>query len=147
MIPDNCAHIHLLINHFPIITAFWAFAFLLWAYIRKNDFLFKVGLYLLVFTAIASVFSFLSGEQAEEFLEHAQGITISHEAIETHEEAAKIANIFAVLTGIIALAFIFFRIENRLFKLGIIVLALVVVALMAVTGHTGGHIMHGFELG
>lgn len=93
-------HIHLLLNHVPVIGTLVAIALLAWALLRRNPALTRASLGMFVVFALAGIVVYLTGEPAEHLVEDLPGV--SHDAIEAHEEAAFLAT--ALLGGLGALA-------------------------------------------
>ena len=84
----NAAHIHLLLNHFPILGALFAAGVLLAGVLFNDRKINQVGLVSLVLFAILTIPAFLTGEGAEEVLEELPGI--SNASIKDHEEIAEL---------------------------------------------------------
>lgn len=140
----NQTHIHLLLNHFPIIGTLIGSCLLLWGIIRKNDQIKSIAAFVLATMALIAIPVFLTGEPAEESVEHINGV--SEQAISLHEEAAEIAIWLMGVTGIISLAALFMawkkqKQANNVFLLAF-VLSAVCFASMARTGYLGGQIRH-----
>ena len=83
----NPTHIHLLLNHFPIIGTLIGSAILLYSIIKKQDAGKVTGAFIIVIMAIISIPVLLTGEPAEESVEHLSGI--SKALIHDHEEASE----------------------------------------------------------
>ncbi|HQZ83216.1 MAG TPA: hypothetical protein PLR83_08350, partial [Pyrinomonadaceae bacterium] len=94
-------HVHLFLNHFPVICSVLAVPLFAWAYLRKSDELKQLTLLVLVFAAAVTIPVYLSGEPAEEVVEKLAGV--SHDLIEQHEDAAYFAMISMMITGAISL--------------------------------------------
>ena len=137
-------HLHLILNHFPIIGTLMGSLFLLYGILRKNDSLQKISLAAIITMAIIAIPVFLTGEPAEESVENISGI--SETVIEPHEEAAELAFWVMEITAVIALASLVFSKLNR--KMAQIVTIITLIAsfasfgLMARTGYLGGKIRH-----
>lgn len=140
----NGAHIHLLLNHLPIIGTIFGLLLLLYALLRKSDEVKRISLAVFVFTGLAAVPTYLTGEPAEEIAEKLPGVTEA--LIEGHEDAAMFALIAAIATSIVALAGLFIARRDRPFPswlaLTILLLALATGGLMARTANLGGQIRH-----
>jgi uncharacterized membrane protein len=139
----NAAHIHLLLNHFPLIGAIVGLLLLSAAILRRSDELAKATFWLFVLVGAASVVVFLTGEPAEEAVEHVAGI--SNAMIEEHEEAALVATIAMGSAGVLALLSVlkFWRKPlPRMVVRGGFVAALVITGLMGYTANLGGLIRH-----
>lgn len=139
----NLVHLHLMINHFPVIGFVLTFFILVYALWSKNEQIIRAGLFLIVIVGIFSAFAYFTGEPAEEAVEHLPGI--SERYIEAHEEKAEIAFIFSVITSLVALATLLFSFQKVLGKVGIasvVVLNLITSLFMGWTANLGGEIRH-----
>ncbi len=85
----NGAHLHLLLNHIPLVGLFFSFLFLLFGRIRPNESIVRGGLFIALVSGIFGVLTFLTGEPAEEVIEHLPNFLES--LLHEHEEAAEIA--------------------------------------------------------
>lgn len=97
----NGAHLHLLLNHFPIVGGVFGIALLAFALLRRRSELTKVAMVTFVAVAGLGVLAYLTGEPAEDVIKGVGGL--SESAMEQHEEAAFIAMIGAVAVGVYAL--------------------------------------------
>ena len=66
----NDAHIHLLVNHLPIILPMIAIIARISAFFFKSDALKQFALILLIISGVFSFMAMQSGERAEEMIEH-----------------------------------------------------------------------------
>ena len=139
----NPAQAHLMLNHLPVIgVLFAAFALgvgLTW----KSGAILRLGLAALVIAGLAAVPAFLSGEPAEEKVEHLAGITES--AIEPHEDFAKVAFVgmdVVALFALVALLLSLRRPPSRGLAAVALVAALAMGGVFAWTAHLGGQIRH-----
>ncbi len=94
------AHLHLALNHFPIVGVLASIVFLIAALTRRNSMLLRAGLLALVITALFALPVYFSGEPTEEVVENLAGV--SHDTIEEHEEVAKLAFVGLELLGVLA---------------------------------------------
>lgn len=137
------AHLHLLLNHFPVIGAILAIALLGFAVLRRNDVLGRTSLWLFGMLGVVSVAVYFTGGPAEEAIEKLPGFS---EAItERHEESAQVATIAFALFGAMALgALAFFRKKSlpRSLMLGAFVLSIVAGGMMGYTALLGGQVRH-----
>jgi uncharacterized membrane protein len=137
-------HLHLVLNHVPVIATFIGLLLLLVAFVRKSEELKKVTLALLVLIALVTIPVYLTGEPAEEMIENIPGT--SEATIERHENAALFSLIAVEVTGITALAglLIFGRKKGLGNLLAIVTLALSLISggLLAWTANLGGQIRH-----
>ena len=139
----NWAHVHLMLNHLPVLGTVFGFALLAWAVLRRNETLQRAALGTLVLTALAAIPVFLTGEPSEELVEHLTGT--AEPAIEAHEEAAVVALIAIEALGAMALAaLVLFRNRGipRPFAAGALAFALATAGWMAQTANLGGRIRH-----
>src|SRR6185503_5386269 len=95
------AHVHLAINHLPVVLVPVAIAMLSTAWAMKNAELRKAGLAWLVVAAITGGGAYFTGEPAEDVVEDLPGV--SKPAIEEHEEAAMLAAVATGAAGVLAL--------------------------------------------
>jgi hypothetical protein len=95
------AHIHLILNHAPLFGLLGALLLLLGGLIWKSRDVLRAGLIVAVATSLIGIPAYLTGEEAEESIEHVQGI--SHDAIEAHEDAALGVLVATELAGVLAL--------------------------------------------
>ena len=139
----NSAHLHLLLNHVPVLGAFGVLALLAIAFVRRDSPLARLALGFAAMLAAASVAVFLTGEPAEEIVERLPGI--AETAIEPHEEAALIATIAFGVFGAAALVTLigFRRRELPRWVTGTALSGMLVVSgLMGYTANLGGMIRH-----
>lgn len=99
----NAAHVHLLLNHVPILGAVAAAALLTLALFVRREVLTKAALWTLTVAGIVAVPVYLSGEEAEEI---AEDLGVAHSVIESHEEAALVTVIALGSLGLLALGFL-----------------------------------------
>ena len=140
----NPTHIHLLLNHFPIIGTLIGSAILLYSIIKKQDAGKVTGAFIIVIMAIIAIPVLLTGEPAEESVEHLSGI--SKALIHNHEEASEKAFWLMEITGVFSLlAIVFYKIKSRFapkaFLVAFIFSAITFFA-MAWAGNLGGKIRH-----
>ncbi|MEW6367264.1 MAG: hypothetical protein AB1714_21750 [Acidobacteriota bacterium] len=140
----NWPHFHLLINHFPIIGIFLAILYWVVALVRRSRELQTVGMWLIVFLAVMTIPTFISGDEAAEAL--ASLPMASPEKIGTHHEAAEFALTLMEVLGVWSLAgCVLFRKRESYpawFLYVTLLLILVLAATMARTANLGGQIMH-----
>ena len=137
-------HLHLLLNHFPIIGTLLGLGILAFGMIKDNTGIVQTSLYVFILVALISIPAFLTGEPAEEAIEHLPGVEESY--IEAHEEAAETAIWIMELLGLLSLltALLIYRkvASVRYLKYLVLLMGLVTFALMAQVGNLGGVIRH-----
>ena len=140
----NWAHVHLIINHIPVIGIGLLILLFIVAMVRKNKGLITVALAFIILISLATIPVYLTGEPAEEVVEDMPGI--SEELIEEHEEQADIAFILVEVAGGLALiTLIARRYSDKLGqRLGILTLLVLIVSggLIGWTANLGGKIHH-----
>ncbi len=137
-------HIHLVLTHFPIIGTIVGSGILAYGQYSKNDSIKKVAFVTFVFMAIMTIPVFLTGEEAEETVEHLAGV--SENLIEDHEELAEKAIWLMGLLGILSIVSFFAIVKKLSFSktisLATLLISLTTFALFAKVGNLGGQIRH-----
>jgi uncharacterized membrane protein len=138
----NWPHLHLMLNHIPVLGTVFGLALLGWAVVRRHEPMQRIALATFVIAALAAIPVYLTGGPAEEVVEHLAGT--AEQAIEAHEEGALLAFIAIELLGCIALAAIVFRTARfaRALTRAVLAMSLVTAGLMARTANLGGAIRH-----
>lgn len=140
----NDAHLHLVLNHFPIIGTILGLGILITGIILKNNTVKSTAYVLFVVSAIFAAFSMGTGEGAEELVEDMP--SVGKQIIHEHEEMAEKLAIVLYSLGVIALIGLFMNYKskpNARFVSYIAVLVAVIGVFFAQqTGTTGGEIRH-----
>lgn len=139
----NFAHFHLIVNHIPVIGIPIAALVLAYSLYTKNRPMQQFSLVLLSAIALMVLPAYLSGESAEEVIEHLSGVAES--LIEEHEEAAEASLILTLLTGASAILGVWFRKqESKLKTASLATLGFAVLSLgsLMCTANRGGMIRH-----
>ncbi len=140
----NLAHLHLVLNHLPVLGTGFGLALLVFGLWRRSDELKKTALGVLVLVALAAVPVYLTGEPAEDLVAAFPGV--SEPAMERHERAASASFTGVLVTGVAATAgLVFFRRGKALprwYAMPMVASVLVVAGLMAWTANLGGQIRH-----
>lgn len=140
----NEAHIHLMVNHLPVIGLLISIGVLTFAVFRRQPEFIRLGLWLVFLTALSTIPAYYSGEGAEEVVEHLPGI--SESLIEEHEELAEIGFLISQLTGLLALAGIMVsrRSDRYLRPLSILTIAAAsgTLGFLGMVANSGGKINH-----
>lgn len=139
----SVAHLHLLLNHVPLIGIAGVALLFALALRRRSDELSRVALGVTVALALVAGAVFLTGEPAEELVEHLPGFDDA--LVERHEEAALLATIafggLGVLAGGVLLWARRHPLPRRTATLGLAG-ALALTALVGWTATLGGMIRH-----
>jgi uncharacterized membrane protein len=138
----NLAHIHLLLNHVPLIGLPVAIAFLGYGLWIQNSSIQKFSLFIIICLAIVVLPIFFTGEPAEELVEHLPGVGESF--IESHEGAAKYSLALTLLAGFSAIIGLLFHKNNltRQINVGVLLISLIAVFSLGYTANLGGKIRH-----
>lgn len=140
----DATHLHLLLNHLPILGTLFGICLLIYGLLGKNKSLENAGLITLVIITLLTIPAFLTGEGAEETVEHLQDV--SEPYIEAHEDLAGVAFWLMMATGVMAL-FTFFvstmrNNRNIILKIITVLLAVGTFVIMIMVGNYGGKIRH-----
>jgi hypothetical protein len=137
-------HLHLLLNHVPVIGTFFGIALLLAALVRRSRELVVASLALFVLNAAVAVPVYLTGEPAEDRVEKLPGVSAA--VIERHEEAAAVGFGAVAVLGAVSLVGLALAARNKPVSRGLmavpLVLAVVAAGLMAWTANLGGQVRH-----
>jgi hypothetical protein len=140
----NFAHLHLLMNHWPIIGTFIAFGLYLVSFLGSNSDLRRSSLIIYAFIALVTIPAFLSGVGAQAWIKHEPGISMA--LMNRHEGAALLTLTLMLVTGSLALAGLWqthedSRVAN--WNLAAIMIFSILTLIMVIrTGNTGGDIRH-----
>lgn len=140
----NEAHVHLLVNHFPIIGLFFGFLILLFGVGKKNETLKKTAYSIFIFCMIMGKIAMMTGDKAEHKVEEMVGF--SHDYIHEHEEAAELFMKPLYILGISSIfGLIVIRRKSKYdtyVSVFVLVLAAVCIFLSNHVGTSGGEIRH-----
>ncbi len=140
----NWAHIHLMINHIPVIGIPGAILLLVYAVVRKSEELKMVTFGIIVLLAIMTIGVYLTGQGAEDIAKRLPGVTEG--SIGRHEEVADLSLILIEVLGLLALAGLFLMrrsgsIPKWLVSL-VLVFSLIAAVVVGYTANLGGEIRH-----
>jgi len=146
----NLAHVHLLLNHWPILGSLITLALFIVSLISNRDDLKQISLALFALFALVSIPTYISGSGAQAAVKDTPDVSM--ELIETHQGAALLAFIFMELTGGASLVGLmrYCRTNKNPWSSSptksnlsiVLLLALATAGLMAIAGNTGGDIRH-----
>lgn len=142
----NLAHLHLLLNHFPIIGTLVALGLFISSFVGKNDDLKRSSLIIFAAIALITLPTFFSGIGAQRAIRKDPGVSTA--LIDRHEGAAMLAVFFMLITGTLALVELWRRRRIATEKpwsgtlLAILIFSLLTAGLMVRVGTTGGDIRH-----
>ena len=137
-------HLHMLLNHFPIIgTIVGAGLFVLSLLVKADDFR-RSSLIVFVAIALLTIPAFMTGVGAQEKM--VQDPNISNALIQRHEGAAELAVWFMEITGVLSLITLWQSARGKRpvvwTSAAVLIFSIATVGLMARTGNTGGEIRH-----
>src|ERR1700676_3819185 len=98
----NFAHLHLLLNHFPIIGTIVGLGLFLVSLVGKNEDLRRASLIIFPAMALLAILAFFSGVGAQGAIRKTPGV--SEALIERHQGAAMLALLFMEATGAFSIA-------------------------------------------
>ncbi|PWA03917.1 hypothetical protein [Flavobacterium psychrotolerans] len=140
----NDAHLHLVVNHFPIIGTIFGLGILIMGQVLRNNTVKNVAYVLFIVAAVFAAFSMYTGEGAEEAVEDMP--SVGKQIIHQHEELAENLAILLYVLGTISLVGLYLNIINHA-KAKLVSLLAVIVAVIGVffakeVGTSGGEIRH-----
>ncbi len=140
----NDAHLHMVVNHFPIIGIILGLGVLIIGVVLKNKTVINTAYGLFIVGAIFAALSMATGDGAEEMVENFPNI--GKQIIHEHEEIAEKLALVLYILGVVSLIGWYLNIKNHskaaLVSFLAITLAIVGVFLAQQTGTTGGEIRH-----
>jgi hypothetical protein len=140
----NIAHLHLVLNHVPVLGAVFALGLFCFARLKRSPEFTRAALAMLVMNALLALPAYFTGEPAEDMITSVPGVLKN--LVEPHEEAAGVALTGVLLVGAGALTgLILFRRASLIpawYNSIMLVASLMVTVLMAWTANLGGKIHH-----
>jgi hypothetical protein len=140
----NGAHVHLVLNHVPVLGTLFCVLALGVALLKKSDEVARAALFGLVLVALLTLPAYFSGEKAEDIVRRLP--EVSTEIMEEHEEAALPALLTIEAAGVLALAALFVgrggRPQARWAVLGALGLGVVGLGLAGRASNLGGQVHH-----
>ena len=140
----NDAHLHMVVNHFPIIGTIFGLGILIVGLLLNNKAIKNVAYSLFIVAALFAFFCMNTGEGAEEMVEDmpSVGKNIIHE----HEEIAEKFALVLYLLGAVSIAGMYLNFKNhskaKLVSFLAITIAVVGVFLAQQVGTSGGEVRH-----
>jgi hypothetical protein len=150
----NIPHVHLLLNHIPVLGAVVGLGLFLLSLVRKNDDLKRASLEVWFIVSLLTIPAYLSGNAAEQAI--AERPDVAAALMTVHEDAAVFAFIAMQITGVLAWAALWQYRRNSPTRVpldsargglrwtlsAVLILSVVTVAAMARTATLGGEIRH-----
>ena len=137
------AHLHLVLNHIPVVGTLVAGVLFVFALRWRNSQLERLALGLLLAFALLTIPVYLTGGPAEHVAEHLPGI--AEAVIDRHEDAALVSLVAVEILGASALtglAVFRRRLLPRAFAVALVALIGVTTGLFGWAGYLGGQIRH-----
>ncbi|HVA36433.1 MAG TPA: hypothetical protein VNJ51_02340 [Candidatus Dormibacteraeota bacterium] len=138
----NVAHLHLIINHAPVVgLAFTAFL-LLWAAVRRSAEVRRAALVAIALVALTAIPVYLTGDKSEDVIANVPGLT--KDLIDRHEDASKVALVATEVLGVVAVGALVVpgAAAAGVTLPGVLVLNLLALATMGWAANLGGQIHH-----
>ena len=141
--PLTGVHIHLLVNHAPVLGSLFALALLVASFLWAPDVLRRTAFVVLVGAALAAIAAYFSGEPAQHAIRGFPGVVRS--LMHDHEEMGEASFIAASVVGVLAIGLLVVW-RNRVIPVGATLLVLlgnvIVSGMMVYTALLGGQIRH-----
>lgn len=138
-------HLHLILNHIPVLGAFFSLALLAWSFVRRSEEMKQLALVVTLIAGMSAGPAYLTGEKSEDAFEKKAGES-AETFLEPHEKAAKIALTLALITGGAAGVLLFYGLRKGetpdMGRNGIALLAFVLAISMSYTANLGGKAAH-----
>ena len=139
----DAVHLHLMLNHVPVIGLGFVLITLLVAWVRRDDAVLRLALAFGVVVALGAIGARLTGSGAEKAVEKLPGVTEA--VIERHEDAANLGTVVVALLGVVSLGGLWSWRRTkapRWFQLGLLALTVVSAGIMTYTANLGGQVRH-----
>lgn len=140
----NPAHIHLLLNHIPVLGTSFGIVLLIYAIVRKSDEAKRLSLLTFLLCGLITIPVFLTGEPAEGIIE--KQIAVSEGVIDAHEDLAMVALVSVEILAVVSIVLLFiFRQANRYpawSMIAVLLIAFITSGIMVRTANLGGQIHH-----
>lgn len=140
----NNAHLHLVLNHLPIIFPITGIIILLIGIFTRSQVSKRNAYIVFILGSIASLLAMATGEGAEEVVESVEGV--SENLIHRHEEAAEMFAGLSYVLGVFSLGGLISSFKkfpmSGVLSVVVLIMAAVLLYFAQETGRTGGEIRH-----
>ena len=140
----NEAHLHMVVNHFPIIGTILALGILIAGLILKNHTVKNTSYVLFIIAAIFGALSMGTGEGAEELVKNMPNV--GWEIIHEHEEIAEKLALLLYVLGLLSIIALYLNfkknIKEKLVSFFILGIGVISLFLVQKVGTSGGEIRH-----
>lgn len=139
----NDAHLHMVVNHFPIIGLFFGIGILLFGIIKKNPLLINTAYIIFIFCMIMGKISLFTGGKATGIVKN---LGISRDVIHEHAELAGGFMKVMYALGFASILGLFVNAKKHakalLVSFLVLIIAVVAVVMSTQVGTSGGEIRH-----
>lgn len=139
----NQAHLHMILNHFPIIGLIFGIGVLFYGIIKKHTILVNTAYVMFIICMILAKATMMTGEGAEEIAEE---LGLSHDLIHIHEEFAETYMKALYALGIVSILGLVANIKKHskalIVSFIVMILAIGSAVLSKSVGTSGGEIRH-----
>jgi hypothetical protein len=141
----SAVHVHLLLNHIPILGSIFGLLLLCYGMFKQSDEIKKTSLGVFVITALVTIPVYLTGDGAAQIVSNLPGVSTA--IIQQHDQAATITMIAIEALGALSLLSLSLswrsgRELKSWMTLAVLALAVISSGLGAWTGSIGGQIRH-----
>ena len=140
----NLPHIHLVLNHFPIVTLLFGFCILVIGRIRRNESVTRVALGLLVLGGFVALGSYFTGDPAADAIQSHS--SFPKDLVHQHELAAGFGLASMLITACAAAGALYLSTKKRGIPKWYMILTFVLnfwaLTVIAQTSYLGGQISH-----
>lgn len=138
----NATHLHLLVNHFPVIGSIIGVLIMIGGLLLRNEMIKKTALVVFVGAGVFTAVAYKTGEEAEHSIENVPGF--SEYYLEEHEETAEGAAPFMYALAAVSLAsLVMIQKKHKRAKISTylsMTLGIITMILMIQVGNLGGKI-------
>ena len=140
----SAAHVHLLLNHIPILGTIGGLLLLGYGMIRKSEDVKRASLFAFTITALVTIPVYLTGDGTAQIVGNLPGVSTA--IIAQHDTAATFTIVAIEILGIVSLLSLWLSRRSpeikRKLVFAVLVLAIIASGLGAWTGNLGGQIRH-----
>jgi uncharacterized membrane protein len=140
----NDAHLHMVVNHFPIIGTILAIGILIAGLFTKNNGVKNTSYFLFIIAAIFGALSMGTGEGAEDLVKNLPNV--GWEIIHEHEEIAEKLALLLYVLGLLSVVALYLNYKKNAKEkiVSFIILGIALASLVVVqkVGTSGGEIRH-----
>nr|WP_314864822.1 DUF2231 domain-containing protein [uncultured Flavobacterium sp.] len=140
----NDAHLHMVVNHFPIIGTILAIGILISGLVLKNSTIRNTSYFVFIIAAIFGALSMWTGEGAEELVKDMPNV--GWEIIHEHEEIAEKLALLLYVLGLLSVVALYLNYKKnakeKMVSFIILGIALANLVVVQKVGTSGGEIRH-----